>query len=390
MIPLNNYTVKINPSKMKSARLARGLKKTELSDLIGLSVTSISNYENGTMDISKENLDKYSEILNFPIRYFEDCYRYNVNTLERSPIFFRSSSVTNEIRNMYEQKYEHLMLVYKTLSEYLEFPSLNTSLKNNLNKNGKIGYLNEDIELLTLELRGQWALGDGPIEKLLGAMIQNGIIVSKTKTNLKATTDAFSQILDNTPIVFLNKYRGTAVRDRFSLAHELGHIILHSNITEADLKNKDIYNQVEEEANRFASSLLLPASSFSEDIITVDINSLIPLKEKWKVSLKGIIMRLAELDIITQQQKTNRFIYISKKKWNISEPLDDTIEKEEVNLFQEAFDVLFEEGVVEAKSIIDEIGIGRKRIEEVCGLSSGFFDPYIGLTDKKPKLRLIK
>lgn len=375
---------------MKSARLARGLKKTELSDLIGLSVTSISNYENGTTNISKENLDRYSEILDFPIQYFMDSYRYDVNVLERSPIFFRSSSVTNEIKNMYEQKYEHLMLVYKTLSEYLEFPILNLNFKNNFNKNGKFGYPSESIELLTLELRKLWGLGYGPIDNLMETMIQNGIIISKVKTNLKATTDAFSQVLGNAPIVFLNRHGSTAVRDRFSLAHELGHIILHFNVTEVELKNKDIYNQIEEEANRFASSFLLPSNSFSEDIITVDINSLIPLKEKWKVSLKGIIMRLGELDIITQQQQTNRFIYISKKKWNINEPLDDTIEKEEVNLFQEAFDVLLEEEVIGVNDIVDEIGIGKKRIEEICNLDSWFFDSYIGFTDRRPKLRLIK
>lgn len=390
MIELNNYTVQVNPYKMKSARFARGLKKTELSNLIGLSITSISNYENGSMNINKENLDKYSKVLNFPIDFFINDYEYDMKQLDKSPIFFRSSSVTNEIKDMYCQKYIHLLLVHKVLSEYLKFPELNIEVDNIFKEKGNFGYSNKEIEYLALDLRKLWGLGEKPIDNLLEIMVQNGIIISKIKTNIKATTDAFSQVIEDTPMIFLNKDRGTAVRDRFSLAHELGHIVLHSDIISDDIKNKDIYNQIEKEANRFASSFLLPSTAFSEDILTIDINSLIPLKKRWKVSLKGIIMRLRELDIIDDRQQRNNFIYISKKRWNISEPLDDIIENEEFNLYEEAFGVLFEGGVVDPKSVIKKIGIGVERIEEICNLNNGFLKSFMQSIDYKPKLRLIK
>lgn len=390
MVTLNNYTVKINASKMRSARLARGLDKTDLSKLMELSVTSISNYENGKTDISRENLDKYSKILDFPINFFTSDYSYKLDISKSSPIFFRSSRITNGIRDMYEQKYEHLMLVHKTLLEYLDFPEVNIRINTIDTPRKGFGYTSEEIESLALELRRSWELGEGPIDNLLETIIENGIIVSKVKTSLKATTDGFSKILENTPIIFLNKDRGTVVRDRFSLAHELGHIILHADVKDVDMKNRDVFNQVELEANRFASSFLLPANSFSEDILTVDINSLIPLKEKWKVSLKGMVMRLKELNIINQRQQTNSFIYISTKKWNIKEPLDDTIEKEEFNLYQEAFETLFEEEQINPNNIIEKIGIGKDRIQEVCDLTHDFFDPYITLRNSKPMLRLIK
>src|SRR5699024_3355284 len=96
---------------------------------------------------------------------------------------------------------------------------------------------------------------------------------------------------DNRPFVFLNYDKGSAVRSRFDLAHELGHLLLHSQIKESDFNKRSIYKRIEQEANYFASSFLLPEESFGNDLQINSLSHYIVLKEKWKVSIAAMIYR---------------------------------------------------------------------------------------------------
>ena len=99
--------------------------------------------------------------------------------------------------------------------------------------------------------------------------------------------DAFSVWKDAIPYIFLSSEKYSDVRLRFTLAHELGHLLLHANyINEEEIQTKVIFDKIEKEADLFAAALLLPATTFSNDIYSTSIDHFINLKKKWKASVK--------------------------------------------------------------------------------------------------------
>lgn len=67
--------------------------------------------------------------------------------------------------------------------------------------------------------------------------------------------------IEGTPTIFV-KHNATNVKQRFTIAHQLGHLLLHSNDDNANIYFKDLSysvdNKMEQEANRFAANILIP------------------------------------------------------------------------------------------------------------------------------------
>ncbi len=93
-------------------------------------------------------------------------------------------------------------------------------------------------------------------------------------------------------------------RQRFTIAHEIGHYILHSTDVlhydnEPDLdgvyfRAEDIYSDNEREANHFAAELLMP-SELIEKCIQADIKSISQLAARFNVSEEAMRYRLINL-----------------------------------------------------------------------------------------------
>jgi len=103
-------------------------------------------------------------------------------------------------------------------------------------------------------------------------------------------------------------------RDRFTLAHELGHIILHSFRPEAA--------RAEDEANRFAGALLLPRDQMLRDLSDdMPLEAFARFKATWGASIQAIIMRARQLGVITEAHKRSLFTQMSQYGWRASEPV---------------------------------------------------------------------
>lgn len=77
------------------------------------------------------------------------------------------------------------------------------------------------------------------------------------------TEQGILHFIDDVPTMFV-KHNETNVKQRFTIAHQLGHILLHSNDNNANIYFKDLSysvdNKMEQEANRFAANILIPES----------------------------------------------------------------------------------------------------------------------------------
>jgi Zn-dependent peptidase ImmA (M78 family)/transcriptional regulator with XRE-family HTH domain len=109
-------------------------------------------------------------------------------------------------------------------------------------------------------------------------------------------------------------------RQRFSVAHELGHLLLHA----PDRVGKN----VEVEADRFAAELLTPRVAISAALPrNPTLNSLAMLKTTWGSSVKSLIRRARELGVIDQERSISLYKQISARGWNRQEPGYVPVEK---------------------------------------------------------------
>ena len=188
--------------------------------------------------------------------------------------------------------------------------------------------------------------------------------------------DAFSVWKATIPYIFLSSEKYSDVRLRFTLAHELGHLLLHANyINEEEIQSKVISEKIEKEADLFAVALLLPAITFSKDIYSTSIDHFINLKKKWKASIGSMIYRCQDLDLLTENQIKYLKDQMSYNRYWKSEPLDNIISLEQPFAHKQAFDLILDNHIVTEADIIEEIGCEASEIEEYSFLEKGRLTP---------------
>jgi Zn-dependent peptidase ImmA (M78 family)/transcriptional regulator with XRE-family HTH domain len=125
-------------------------------------------------------------------------------------------------------------------------------------------------------------------------------------------------------------------RQRFSLAHELGHLALHRGSPPP--RGRDEARAAEDQANRFAAAFLFPADAAHEEYDAakrrITLNRLVEIKERWGVSVKGLIHRYEELHLIDPDRATSLYRQHSSRGWARDEPV--TVPHESAVWFQQA------------------------------------------------------
>ncbi|MFL0196957.1 ImmA/IrrE family metallo-endopeptidase [Clostridium sp. WILCCON 0269] len=375
-----NYKVKdkskaVIPERIKETRIYRGLTQRELGEKIGLTRQAINSYEAGTNVPPLNVLLEISKILDFPINFF---YKERVVCENQGEVYFRSRAIPCKAKDMLELKLKYLSteIVY-FIEKYINLPKLNL-----IEVEYKEEYTINDIINIAKRLREYWGLNDKSVKNLMYVMQENGCIIARLNLNSKKT-DGYSKWLSERPYTFLNTEKNAAVRTRFTLAHELGHIILHHNLRDGE----DIRRR-EKEANYFAGEFLFPSEAVVNEISFVSLDALVPIKNKWGISIGAIIRRCLDLELITEERYTTLQKQISKRKWRTFEPLDDIIKCEEPQLFSEAFKLLVDNGIMTKSEIQNSILFSDDELINICCLDPSFFkEEKLSI---KPKLEVVK
>lgn len=359
------------PERFKEARMARGMTASDLADKVGRSRQAISKYELGLIEPTAEVIYSLSNALDVPISFF---YKPLSAPANRGTTYFRSLK-TNAARakEMLLTKSEWATQIAHILSEDIVFPQfVFPTLPIQFDSRDDLAL--DEIEEITLSIRRQWKLGEAPISNMARLLESHGFIIAAAKTGLKET-DACSAMVNGRPFIFLDTEKECAVRTRFNLAHEFGHLILHGSINQSDLENKQLLERIEKEANQFASSFLLPQSSFLLDIYSTSLQAFLPLKLKWKVSIQAMVYRCKELGIFNE----NQMIYIQKqtsaKRWRHNEPYDDEWKCEQPVVLRKAMQMLLDRGDYTKEQFLSLFRLNASDVEEICSLPKGFLSP---------------
>ena len=332
---MNNDKI-FQKERLTQVRLMHGYKKTELAEACGISSSAISQYESGKIEPTYETLQMIAKIFKTDIYFF---YTPKPTLFIRNIAFRKAKTTPQEEVLQAEQLTQYLTEIKKNLiDKNANLPKYNLPYFNFINSKKKEDVNYDLIETIALKTREFWEIGLGSISNIIKLLEGNGIFVFKIKSDLYAKVDALSWFEKENPMIFLTENK-SAVRSRFDIAHELGHIILHKNIDISTLKAEEI-NVLEEEANHFAGCFLMPKESMFKEYISHNINALIELKKRWKVSISGIARRLLKLSIIDENQYKWISIQLSKAGYRKEEPLDNEIQHEKMFLFTEITNAL--------------------------------------------------
>jgi len=359
---------KIVPAKLKEARVARGLSLAQLSKLIGISSQAISQFEKGETKPSPATLIKLINTLDFPINFF--CSPNNEEA-EESVIYFRSNkNITRKLKDACKVRINWIDKTYSFIDSYFDLPKVDIPSLSELDLESLD---NIEIEDITLKLRSNWGLDQSPVGNLVDILQSKGFVITKLKIGTKKV-DAFSTWRNGVPYIFLGDDKDSAVRLRFDLAHELGHLILHRNIDKEELEeDKELYDKIEYQANYFASAFLLPIEAFNKEVISSAIDSFILLKKRWNVSIGAMIKRCQMANILTDNQIRYLNSQMIKYGYYRKEPLDEEIKKEKPYIFKQAFEILIENNILTKEALLEKLELNKDEAIEIYSLGEAFF-----------------
>lgn len=357
------------PERLCEVREMRGLNQTALAEMIGMTRQAISQYERGQSNPSPAALTNLAKTLRVP----EHRFTRPTPTKSGATGFFRSlSTATKCARVRAERRYACLRDdICGYLQSYVEFPGVRFPEFSKLPPESRA---NEDIELVAIETRRTFQLGDGPISDVVLLLENHGAIVARHELGARSL-DAYSQLHSENgrPYIILGTERASAVRSRFDAAHELAHIVMHSHLTKREVNNPVRYKLIEQQAHYFAGAFLLPAKEFAREFRTPSLDALVTLKSRWKVSVQAMINRAHQLHLVNDYRRQRLFANLSRRWGKKSEPLDNEIQLESTRFIRRSFDLLLDNGIATRNSVEMATDLFVEDVESIAGLEDGFF-----------------
>ncbi|GMK40400.1 transcriptional regulator [Paenibacillus sp. CCS19] len=355
------------PARLIAAREARGLTLTDLEEIIEISHQAISKYEKSKAVPSFETLEKFSKVLHVPVAFF-----YKPVTVEnQSVVFFRSKSMaTQKSKNVHANKIVMMQEITNYLDQFLNFPVID--IPRVIERESYIPTDFNEIDSIASDLRAKWGLGNGPISHMVLLLEKKGAIIARSPFSSYSIDACSIWETNGRPYILLSDDK-TSARSRFDIAHELGHLVLHSRLKKTEFNKKDIYKLIEKEANRFAASFLLPSSSFGTEVVSTSIDHFISLKKRWKVSIQMMAYRANSLGIFSDYQHVYIRQKLAKDNMLVNEPLDEELPFEETSLLKQAIEALVDNKVKTKQDIISDLCFSQDSVESITNVKRGYF-----------------
>ncbi len=298
-------------------------------------------------EISEGLLDSLSKALDFPINFFmTPTHKENIKgglyrkkqSLKKKDQDYIEASI-----NIFKDVYLELLKSVEIIKTDIPYYSTNTDLPADIAK----------------KLRQYWGV-TGVLDNLTNLLENNGIVISYIDID-DDSFDGFSCFFDKSYFIFINS-RLSGDRLRFTIAHELGHIIMQHDNT--------LCPKYDEEANIFAAEFLMPKHEIYHDLINLTCEKAYYLKSKWKVSMAALIKRAADINAITQSRYKSLMVQLSKLGYRKKEP--NPIPKEKPSLFKEILEVYQEKkNLLTLEDVAESVNIG------IMALKNFFYSSYI-------------
>lgn len=324
--------------RILQARKSTGLSLRSLAEKVGISAMAISKYENDQTTPSSGVLLSLADALGVRVEYFFRTSKVQLKEVEYRKHSKLPKKTLDQINGDVIEQIERFL----ELEEFLPASPIE-SFK--LPDNIPFVQSYDDIENVAQLVRDAWELGANPISDLIDTLEEKGIKVFQSYALHGEKFDGLAAQVNGSPVIVVGRdWPGD--RQRFTLAHELGHLVLANRLSE----------ELDEEkaAHRFAGAFLAPASEVFKELgnkrSRLDPVELCILKQAYGLSMQGWICRAYDLGILNQVAFKGMWHLFNERGWRKVEP-GAAYPVEEPKLFMQlVFHACAEELISESKA----------------------------------------
>ncbi len=296
-------------NRLKRARESKGLSLRELEARINehVSAQAIGKYERDEMMPSSTTLLAIARALDVTPEYL-----LSTQEIELIGVDFRKDPHASS-----KEERAVTSVVLDQVERYLELEELMPDTSNAWQLSNKPEYLInriEDAEQAAEALRKEWELGIDPIQSMAELLEEKGVKVIALDLPEKVSgskAHVSRPQKDDVPVIVVNKGHN-GERQRFTMAHELAHLVLR--FTEL--------NEIDQEkaADRFAGAFLMAKEMMVRLIgqhrTAISLGELVELKKVFKVSIACLVVRCSQLNVINKANYGRLFGQIKSLGWN--------------------------------------------------------------------------
>lgn len=341
-------------TRIRDGRVLMNVTQADLAAAAHLQQPLISMLERGDRPASHEQIEIIARALGLPSSFFDFRPQSGPGA---SPEFRRMKTAKSRDTEQARQLFKEAFRISEQLLDGSRYPRPSLPVV----EDSDVELAVDRIEEIAQEVRSLWALdSESPINHLVRTMERRGIVVCPLvlpgedeplygEGKSQHFGASFWLGVGETAVVSL--FPGSSGdRDRFTAAHEAGHMVLHTFRPWVDPDAK------EREANLFAGALLAPeraiASAFGE---TMTLKALAQLKAKWGMSMQALAMRGRQLGLISPDRSQALFRQISARGWRKNEPVE--VPHEAPKLMRKLIDIKYGPSPFADGKIVEELGL---------------------------------
>ncbi|WP_052433198.1 XRE family transcriptional regulator [Streptacidiphilus carbonis] len=283
------------------ARESRSLSQSQLSKLTGIGQPILSKAENGVAALSPERLDIVSEVLDYPREIFDWADEH----LGLGPSGFyhrKQSGLGQTALKRIEAEVAFLVMQLRRLERSVEIEPAH-----------RLPVLDADEyspEQAAEVVRATWLMPSGPVSNVVRLVERAGVVVVRRDLRSPKISALSINPPGDLPIIVLNTGM-PADRERFTIMHEIGHMVMHQIPRDNG----------EKEADAFASAFLMPALDISPFLAGgMSIQKAAQLKQHWRTSMSSIIRCAHTLRKIDDAKYKSLMVQMSQYGYRKNEP----------------------------------------------------------------------
>jgi Zn-dependent peptidase ImmA (M78 family)/DNA-binding XRE family transcriptional regulator len=299
--------VPVNFRMLRLAREMRGSTQTALASAAAIPQARLSRIESGQLKPGIDDIAALASALEFPPAFFTEP-----GVPAAVPLFRKRATRSAKRQAMIQARLNAAVLIAQRLLD----AGIDLDAPQTFPDPGEF-HAHEPVRAAE-ELRRAWRLPTGRVDDLT-AVIEGaaGIVLYVDFGADEATAAFISTPGDERMWFLLNTRERSGDRLRLSLAHELGHAVLHRRLPSSEEAEQEL------QAFQFAAALLLPADTFDRAIPydALTLAKARALKETYWVSIQAIIRAAYDRRRITRSRYTSLFKQLSARGWRTDEPV---------------------------------------------------------------------
>lgn len=304
--------------RVRRLRVASGLGQVEFADRVGIANGSVSKLENGRMQVSAELAEAIALVLDCSPRFLVAP----AHGLPPSRPWLRAYADASK------RAVDRHMAECAIATEVVAGLGLATIPDTVPVFDGDLAD-DDSIEQFASEVRAAANLEEGDVVgNAIRAAERLGCFVVPMRQELGRHL-GMSMRGDLAPMICVSRPSGDpdrqvpGDRQRFTVAHEIGHLALHSGL--GPPRSAEEASRIEKQAHLFAGAFLAPGEAMLEELSNhggrVTLRTLASIKERWGIAIKALVMRFRGLGVIDGEQARSLYKQISARGWNKAEPV---------------------------------------------------------------------